>query len=266
MPPPSDVEEVGAGAVPPRRPRSRRSSITRDVIEVLLLALALYVIINFALQTVRVDGLSMEPTLGNGNLLFADKVSYHLHAPQRGDIVILEPPDTPSTDFIKRVIGVPGDVLQIVPAYRDSNGHTRAAVEVKPNGQGNWQVLDEPYLPDQNVDPWNQETSCCGPDGRASTTPAAFTVPQDEYFVLGDNRNASRDSRMIGLIPRNNILGRAWLRIWPLGSFGFLGSGPTLVAAAVLPFGLLRVRRRLRDATRAPTARSPLPTPAARPD
>jgi signal peptidase I len=248
VPPPPDVGEVGAGsAPPPRRRRSRRSSVTRDVIEVLLLALALYVVITFALQTVRVDGTSMVPTLEDGNLLFADKVSYHLHAPGRGDIVILQPPDAPSTDFIKRVIGIPGDVIEIVPNYPDKSGHTRAAVEVKPNGQGSWQVLDEPYLPDQTADPWTQEASCCGPDGRFSTTPAPFTIPQDQYFVLGDNRNASRDSRMIGLIPRGNILGRAWLRIWPLGHFGFFGSGPTLVAAAILPFGLLKLRRRLRN-------------------
>lgn len=231
---------------PPKRPRSRRSSLARDIIEVLLLALALYIIITFALQTVRVDGTSMVPTLDDGNLLFADKVSYHLHAPNRGDIVILEPPDDPTKDFIKRVVGIPGDVLQIVPDYRDGSGHTRAAVEVKPNGQGPWQVLQEPYLPDQTKDPWTSETACCGPDGHFSSTPTPFTIPTDQFFVMGDNRNASKDSRMIGLIPRDKILGRAWLRIWPLGRFGFLGSGPSLTAAAVLPFPLLTVRRRRR--------------------
>ena len=250
MPPPPELGEVGAGsAPPPKRRRSHRSSVTRDVIEVLLLAVALYVIITFALQTVRVDGTSMVPTLDDGNLLFADKISYHLHAPQRGDIVILQPPDAPNTDFIKRVIAIPGDKLKIVNDYRDSTGRTRAAVEIKPNGQGNWQVLDEPYLPDQNTDPWTQETTCCGPDGRYTAQPPAdgITIPQDQYFVLGDNRNASRDSRMIGLIPRGNILGRAWLRIWPLSHLGFMGSGPTLVAAAVFPFGLFKLRRRLRE-------------------
>ncbi|MEA2616490.1 MAG: signal peptidase, partial [Chloroflexota bacterium] len=67
--------------------------------------------------------------------------------------------------------------------------------------------------------------------------------PKDDYFVMGDNRNRSRDSRFIGLIPRNNVLGRAWIRIWPPGRLGFLGPGPSL-AAALLPLPLLGLRRR----------------------
>jgi signal peptidase I len=235
---------------PPRRRRRgpfSRSSLTRDILEVLALALALYIIITFALQTVRVEGTSMVPTLDNSDLLFADKISYHLHAPDRGDIVILEPPDDPTKDFIKRVIGLPGDHLKILSNYlASSSAKPRAAVEVQPNGQGAWQVLNEPYLPDQTKDPWIEMTNCCTSDGRASPEPNELVVPTDQYFVLGDNRNASKDSRTIGLIPRNKILGRAWLRIWPLGRFGFLGSGPTLTAALMLPLPLWKIRVRVR--------------------
>jgi signal peptidase I len=270
-PPPAVEDEVIPAAPSPRKRRLRpsRHNLVRDVIEVLALALALYIIITFALQTVRVDGTSMTPTLQNGDLLFADKLSYHLHSPSRGDIIILEPSSNPDQDFIKRIIGVPGDVIEIKPDYSKNGSKPRAAVLVKPGGQGDFQVLDEPYLPDQTQDPWVDTASCCTPDGHWSPEPNPITIPQDQYFFLGDNRNASKDSRAIGFTPRNKILGRAWLRIWPLNHLGFMGSGPTLVAALALPlplgrFGWKRRRRRglwfSRRAARAPTHSRPTPS------
>ena len=247
--PPSAVEDEVIPAAPsPQRRRFRpsRNALIRDVVEVLALALALYVIITYALQTVRVDGTSMVPTLSNGDLLFADKLSYHLHSPSRGDIVILEPPSNPDQDFIKRVVGVPGDIIEIKPDYSKNGSKPRAAVLVKPGGQGDFQVVGEPYLPDQTQDPWVDTASCCTADGRWSPEPNAITIPQDQYFVLGDNRNASKDSRAIGFIPRDKIIGRALLRIWPLSHLGFLGSGPSLTAALVLPLPLGRLAWRRR--------------------
>jgi signal peptidase I len=229
----------------------------RDIIEVLLLAAAIYVVIAFALQTVRVEGESMIPTLQNGDLLFANKISYHFHGPDRGDIIILQPPQNTSRDFIKRVIGLPGDIIEIDGRWVDPktpNAQPRTAVLVKPNGQGNWQVLDEPYLPDQKTQPWTDMNNCCDSSGRATSVPTPLTLPKDQYFVMGDNRNFSSDSRAIGLIPRGNVLGKAWIRIWPFSHFGFLGSGPKLVATSVvfaLPLPLLRRRLRLRDVRRA---------------
>ena len=219
----------------------------------LALALALYIIITFALQTVRVDGLSMVPTLQNGDLLFADKLSYHLHSPNRGDIVILEPPTDPTKDFIKRVIGTPGDVIEIKPDYHTGSDRPHAAVLIKPGGQGDFQVVQEPYLPDQGQDPWVDTASCCTADGHWSPQPNPITIPQDQYFVLGDNRNASKDSRVIGFIPKDKILGRAWVRIWPLNRLGFMGAGPTLTAALMLPLPLGRFIRRRRRRRGAPT-------------
>ena len=93
----------------PQRPRRRweNRNLARDILEVLALAFALYIVIALALQTVRVEGESMVPTLSNNDLLFADKLSYHLHAPNRGDIVVFQPTDEPNRDFIKRILAIP---------------------------------------------------------------------------------------------------------------------------------------------------------------
>ena len=218
----------------------------RDVLEVLLLALALYIVIAFALQTVRVDGESMLPTLNNNDLLFADKLSYHLHAPGRGDIVVFQPTDEPNRDFIKRIIAIPGDWVEIDGKHRNADGTTSPAVLIKSCQTCTPQQLGETYLPDQSRDPWSVETYCCDSEGRATQEPEWLNVPKDRYFMLGDNRNHSRDSRQIGLQPRNNIIGRAWIRIWPLRGVGFLGAGPTVTGAVVLPMPLWSLRRRMR--------------------
>jgi signal peptidase I len=248
---PPEVELPSAPPPPGRRAGHR--NLARDIIEVLLLAFALYVVIALALQTVRVEGESMVPTLSNNDLLFADKLSYHLHPPERGDIIVLRPPDEPNRDFIKRVVGVPGDTLEIDGHYSE-NGHQRTAVLIRPAGATGFQVLREPYLPDQARDPWDEMTFCCDQGGRATTEPQPLVIPKDDYFVMGDNRNRSRDSRFIGLIPRANILGRAWIRIWPVSHLGFLGQGPTLVTAGLLPLPLLGLRRWRRRAAADPSA------------
>jgi signal peptidase I len=190
---------------------------------VLLIAVVLYVVIAFALQTVRVDGESMVNTLQNQDLLLASKISYDFgQNPQRGDIVILIPPTNPSQDFIKRVIGLPGDVIEI------NGDHTPTQVLIKPGGTGPFQLLREPYLPGA----WTTLKDCCMAGGEASATPKALAIPAGDYFVMGDNRNFSSDSRVFGLVPRKNILAKAILRIWPVDHFGSLGSGPTFEPAS----------------------------------
>jgi signal peptidase I len=192
---------------------------------VLLIAVILYVAIAFALQTVRVDGESMQNTLQNQDLLLASKISYDFGGnPQRGDIVILIPPTDPTQDFIKRVIGLPGDTIEI-------DGDTNPTeVLIKPDGKGPFQKLKEPYLPEA----WNTLKFCCTSPtssslgGMATSTPQPLVIPANEYFVMGDNRNFSSDSRVFGLVPRKNILAKAILRIWPVDHFGGLGAGPTL--------------------------------------
>ena len=225
--------------------RSRRGNWVRDILEVLLIALILYIVIWSALQTVRVDGSSMVGTLQDQDLLLASKVSYDFGAnPSRGDIVVLMPPNDPTRDFIKRVIGVPGDKLQI------NGSHQPTAVLIQAGGKGAWQQLREPYV----AQPWTTLNYCCRSDGTASASALPVTVPQGTYFVMGDNRNFSSDSRSFGFVPRKNMLAKAFLRIWPLGHFGGLGSGPTLQptlaagigapAVGVVILETLRVRRR----------------------
>jgi signal peptidase I len=267
---PAPVPEGPAPEQPAGPRKTRRGRLfglppwVRDLIEVVLIALILYVIIWNALQTVRVDGTSMVGTLQDQDLLLASKVSYDFGMnPSRGDIVILVPPGQPTKDFIKRVIGLPGDVIEIDGSKQPTE------VLIKPGGQGPFQVLNEPYLPQ----PWTSQDFCCKTQsnlGQAqsllTTTPEPMTIPQGYYFVMGDNRNYSSDSRAFGLVPRNQILAKAFLRIWPLGHFGGLGSGPSLQTAAtagsvILPMGgvgLLEVgrwrRRRARRARRVAAA------------
>ncbi|HEY7927338.1 MAG TPA: signal peptidase I [Candidatus Dormibacteraeota bacterium] len=202
--------------------RRRHHGLVRDVLEVLIIAVVLYIAIWSALQTVRVDGDSMVNTLQNNDLLLASKISYYFGSPARGDIVILIPPSDPTKDFIKRVIGLPGDVIQI------DGSKSPTAVMIKPGGQGPWQVLKEPYLPQQ----WDTMNYCCQPNGTASSVATPLTIPAAEYFVMGDNRNFSSDSRMFGLVPRNKILAKAFIRVLPFAHFG-LGAGPTLVPNAI---------------------------------
>jgi signal peptidase I len=222
-----------------------RGPWVRDTVEVLLIAVILYVAIAFALQTVRVDGESMVGTLQNQDLLLASKISYDFGGnPQRGDIVILIPPTEPSQDFIKRVVGLPGDVIEI------NGNHNPTQVLIKPGGKGAFQALNEPYLPQA----WTTLKYCCTSTGMASSAPQALTIPAGDYFVMGDNRNFSSDSRVFGLVPRKNILAKAILRIWPLDHFGGLGAGPTfepvtttglaIPALAIAGFESWRWRRR----------------------
>jgi len=180
-----------AAAAAPVRP-STASSLVRELVEVVVLAVILYFGISFAVQAVHVEGLSMFATLDDNDYLIANKIDYRLHAPQRGDIIILRPPSSNSTDFIKRIIALPGERILISQGHVFINGHQ----------------LDEPYLPEE----WTQLDNWGGPDGTI--------VPPNDYFVMGDNRNRSQDSRIFGFIGRDRIDGRAWFRIWPLNRFG----------------------------------------------
>jgi len=178
-----------------------QKSFLRDTLEIVFLALVLYVVIQYAVQTVHVLGSSMSATLHDNDLLVASKISYKLHPPQRGDIIVFKPPNEDSRDFIKRVIALPGDRIRITNAVVYING----------------QVLHEPYLPEA----WTYNNTWPA-DGQDKL------VPTDQYFVMGDNRNHSSDSRSFGFVELDAILGKAEVRIWPINQAGFLTSKPSL--------------------------------------
>jgi signal peptidase I len=149
-------------------------------------------------QVVKIDGASMMPTLASGTMVLADREAYEVgrNGPKRGDIVLMESPSDPTQDFVKRIVGLPGDVIEI------DGTQTPTRVLLQPGGQGAVQVLHESYLPDA----WTVLDNCCSSNGEASSAPEPLTIPSGEYFVLGDNRNFSSDSRVFGLVPVADIL------------------------------------------------------------
>src|SRR6266478_348994 len=163
----------------PQQP-ARQKSFLRDTLEIVFLALVLYVVIQYAVQTVHVLGSSMYATLHDNDLLVASKISYKLHQPQRGDIIVFKPPDEASRDFIKRIIALPRERIHIKDSVVYING----------------QVLHEPYLPDKWT--YNHQSPASGQDQ---------LLPPDDYFVMGDNRNHSSDSRTFNFIELSSILG-----------------------------------------------------------
>ena len=154
----------------------------QDLLETLLLALIIFLIINTLTGRYQVHGQSMEPSLHNGQYLIANKVTYWLHPPERGDVVVLRPPSNEGTiPYIKRVVGLPGDRIEIQEGRVWVNGV----------------ILNEPYTG--------------GPPAYRNS----WVVEEGYYFVLGDNRNNSSDSHRWGLLPQENIVGKAVFSYWP---------------------------------------------------
>ena len=162
----------------------------------------------------RVSGAAMRPTLHSGDRVLVDPSAYHKSAPSRFDVVALHAPGIGGLTF-RRAMGLPGDRVQV----RAVNGEQQ--VLLQPAGRGTWYVV----VARNRVD-WGGP--CCAVDGSA-TGGAAVTVPTGEYFVLGDNPQASRDSRAFGFVPRSRIAGHVLLRVWPPGS---VGGRPRLVPLA----------------------------------
>lgn len=172
-----------------------------ELAEVAALALILYFAITFALQTVHVIGSSMYPTVQDQDYLVALKLPYRFHAPERGDIIIMRSPYNPSQDFIKRVVGVPGDQVLIRNGHTYINGHE----------------LCEPYLRPGVDGVWTN-------DANWPASGQAVRLGSDQYFVMGDNRNGSSDSRVFGPVRQNQIEAEGWLRVLPLSHFGVIGA------------------------------------------
>lgn len=170
-------------------PTKKSSTFWNELIKLVLLAA--FVVVPFRLwiaQPFIVDGASMDPTFATGHYLIIDEVTYHFRTPLRGSVLVFKYPLNPSKYFIKRVIGLPNETVKLV------NGKVTIINAEHPDGV----TLDEPYVKLTKADN------------------ASFTLGADEYFVMGDNRLGSADSRIWGPVPKKNIIGRPLFRLWPL--------------------------------------------------
>lgn len=157
-----------------------------------VVVLATYLIVTYVGVRTRVQGESMMPNLENGNHLIVDKVSYRFRDPKRYEIIVFPYKYQEKTYYIKRIIGLPGEKIQIIDGYVYIND----------------QKLEKDYGAEVMAD--------------AGIAAEPITLGEDEYFVLGDNRNHSSDSRVpnVGVLKRADLMGRAWVRIWPLNEIG----------------------------------------------
>ncbi|MDI6602825.1 MAG: signal peptidase I [Patescibacteria group bacterium] len=164
-----------------------------EITKIVIIALVIVVPIRyFIFQPFFVRGQSMEPNFENGDYLIIDEISYRLRNPQRGEVIVFKYPGNPSYRYIKRIVGLPGEKIEI-----------KDGKVIIFNQKGS-QVLDESeYLSSNIFTPGKIEMS----------------LAENEYFVLGDNRYASADSRRWGALPRDNIIGRVFFRAWPLTTF-----------------------------------------------
>ena len=177
----------------------KKSGALREILSmigwILFIFCLVYLVTTYVGQRTRVEGHSMEPALSDGDNLIVDKISYRFHDPERFDIIIFPYQWEPNTYYIKRIIGLPGETIQI-----DDEGNIYIDGE----------VLQEHYGLERIKNPGSAREP--------------ITLGEDEYFVLGDNRNNSEDSRFtqVGVIHRDDIVGRAWLRIYPFDRIGFI--------------------------------------------
>lgn len=181
----------------------KRYRFVREILETITLTLLLFLVLHFAVQNFRVDGQSMEPTLHDQEYILVDKAAYLFHTPERGDVIVFEYPLNPQVDYVKRIIAVPGDIISVVGEKVTVDGVT----------------LSEPYI--NKNDPFNpfQPTR-------------SLIVGPNEYFVMGDNRGNSSDSRQWGFVPRQNIIGEAMFVYWPFNenNFGLLPNTSSVFA------------------------------------
>lgn len=218
-PVPLDDSAAGQTYEEAEEPSDRRRALTfaRELVETILLTLVIFVAVRTLVVNFRVDGESMHPSLANGQYLLVNKavffhfdlntvrnilpgpdsvgkdVVYLFHPPQRGDIIVFNPPTPSDKPYVKRVIGLPGDKVTVRNRQVLVNGI----------------VVEEPYIA--------AEPSYTYPPGGGE-----FTVPTGSIFVLGDNRNNSSDSHAFGAVPLDNVIGKAIVSYWPPEGFGVI--------------------------------------------
>lgn len=184
----------------PQETEEKRSGFMRfaiDVIETLILSIVLFAAINAVSARIRVDGASMEPTLQSGEFVIVNKLAYLLGKPSIGDVIVFHFPRDPDQEYIKRIIGLPGDRVEI--------GEGKVYV--------NGQALNEDYI------------------AASPVYENVWDVPEDALFVLGDNRNNSSDSHNWGPVPLDFVIGKATFVYWPPTEWGVVGH-PLIASAA----------------------------------
>lgn len=173
----------------------KRSHLAREIVETIALTILIFLAIHFTVQNYQISGPSMQNTLHSGQFVLVNKLAFLFHQPERGDVIVFHEPDQPSRDLIKRVIGLPGDRITL-------DGSTVTVDGV---------ALNEPYITQKyNPGALNE------------------TVPPDQYFVMGDNRPVSEDSRYFGFVPKDYIVGKAIMVYWPLNQWQMLNTYPSV--------------------------------------
>ncbi len=167
----------------------------REILGTLLLVVVIFFLLQTTVQSFIVVGSSMEPNLKEGQRLLISKVVYAFREPERGDVIVFHSPNNRQADYIKRIIGLPGESVEIKQGM------------VYIHKDGNILPLDEPYIKEP-----------------LTRTFKGDIIPTGEYFVLGDNRNNSSDSRNGWTVEREEIIGKAWLSIWPPREWGLVAN------------------------------------------
>jgi signal peptidase I len=176
----------------------KRTHTIRGIIETIALTLLVFLIIRLAVESFRVDGQSMEPDFYNNEYVLVDKVAYLFQPPQRGDVIVFHYPLDIHKDFIKRVIGIPGDTIQTTSTSVIVDGHT----------------ISEPYI---HV-PFNFQSY-------------TWKLGPNQFFVMGDNRDNSLDSRIWGPLEKSYIVGKAVAVYWPVNEWELINTYPSVFAA-----------------------------------
>ena len=173
----------------------KRYRLVREVIETIVVTVLMFLVIRFAVQNFNIEGTSMEPSLHDQEYILVDKAAYLFHPPERGDVIVFEYPRDTQIDYIKRIIAIPGDTISVVDQTVTVDGVTLNEPYINKND------LFNPFPPFRNL-----------------------IVGSGDYFVMGDNRGNSSDSREWGFVPHQNIIGKAALTYWPFGenNFGLL--------------------------------------------
>jgi signal peptidase I len=164
-------------------------AILREIVETAIMTLVIFFLVRLAFQNFRIEGHSMEANLHDGQFLIVNKLVYYVHPPERGDVIVFHSPVNPRKDFIKRVIGLPGEEVEV----REGQAYVDGV------------RLEETYVSNRGDRSWGPEV-----------------VGEFEYFVMGDNRSNSSDSRSWGMLDGNAIIGKAWVSYWPIPDLGLV--------------------------------------------